>query len=324
MRALGRRRGSLLRNARSRLRSESGWTLNEMLIAILVSSIVLGAATTLLTGVASLNGTTDRQNTAADTTRTAMENMATQMRNAAEPPGASRPFYALGTTMVQFYAPNSSVSTANNPRGLQWVQYCLDYSNRANEKLWLQTNPYDSVSNSTPPGGSTCPNAGWATQELVASNIVNQACGGAPCNPANTPVFTQKIDAQGAITDVLVRLLVQGDSAHGPTTLTTSIDARNRKASPNATVTCTSQNGHAICDASASTDPDGEALSYQWQMACCSTNNYTSWTEPWESGQTGYLFDHGGLTGGTTYKVIVEVTNKSGLFTDANTTVTIQ
>ena len=40
--------------------------------------------------------------------------------------------------------------------------------------------------------------------------------------------------------------------------------------------------------------------------------------------QTGYLFDHSGLTAGTTYEVIVEVTNKSGLFKDAVATVTIQ
>jgi hypothetical protein len=296
---------------RRRLRSERGWTLTEMLFAILVSTLVLGAATTFLTGVASLNVTTNHEIQAQDDARRAVDHLGTQLRNATGPPG-SAPIYSPaagssgGTTDLIFYVPSPSAGLTNNPRGLQWVRYCLDYSTLSNEKLWMQTAAYDSTQLG-PPVTSSCPSGAWGTQQLVLSNIVNKAS-----TPVTT-LFTQGEDAQGAIHDIQVRLLVQGDAARKATAITSSLEFRNAKSAPAAVISCQVQNGHGICDASKSTDPDGEALSYKWKRTGDAT---------WESGQTSYLFDTGQLSSGA-YTVTVEVTDASGLYTDATQTVTI-
>jgi hypothetical protein len=99
------------------------------------------------------------------------------------------------------------------------------------------------------------------------------------------------------------------------------VNFRNTKSAPNATVTCSVQNRHAICDASASTDPDGEALTFKWKYRCCSPG-FTGGDTNWETGQTSYLFDSGQLAVGT-YAIYVEVTDASGLYTDVSTQVTI-
>ena len=305
---------------RVHLRSQRAWTLPEFMISILVSTLVLGAASTLLTGVASLSGTTDRETQAQDKARTSIDALAAQLRNAAGPPGKS-PIYSPaagstgGATDLVFYEPVASASTTNNPRGLQWVRYCLDYSTLSNEKLWMQTAAYDSTQ-AGPPSTSTCPNGAWTTQQLVASNIVNQSS-----TPVTT-LFTQGEDPSGAIRDIQVRLLVQGDSARKPTAITSSLQFRNLKAAPNAVLSCTAQNGHAVCDASKSSDPDGESVSFKWKYLCCSPS-FTGGDSTWETGQTSYVFDKGGLTSGSTYAIYVEVTNNSGLFTDASQQVTM-
>jgi Tfp pilus assembly protein PilW len=290
----------------------------EMSIAILMASVVLGTATTVVANVATLNGTIDRQVTAQETARVAVDTLSTQLRNAIGPPGQSPIYYPIASTAdpteVVFYAPDPSASTTNNPRGLQWVRYCLDYSNLASETLWMQAAPYDSTQ-AGPPSRTTCPNAAWTKKQAVATNLVNRTT-----TPVTT-LFTQSADAGGVIHDIQVRLLVQGDSKRKTTPVTSSIDFRNAKSAPNAVVTCQVQNRHALCDASKSTDPDGEALSFKWGRVCCSPSYTTSDTR-FETGQTSYLYDSGTLSSGT-YNVYVRVGDASGLTTDASAAVTI-
>jgi hypothetical protein len=81
------------------------------------------------------------------------------------------------------------------------------------------------------------------------------------------------------------------------------------------------QNKHAVCDASRSSDPDGEAIGYQWKYRCCSPS-FSSGDTTWESGQTSYLFDKGPLTTGT-YAIYVQVTDTSGLSTSTSQNVAI-
>src|SRR5437764_12884550 len=125
---------------RADLRSERGWSRAETMIAILVASFVLGGATMILGGVASLNGTTERQVQAQETARTGIDSLATQLRNAIGPAGQT-PIYSPAsgstapTTQLVFYIPGGTGDATTNPRGLQWIRYCLGYSNVSDETL---------------------------------------------------------------------------------------------------------------------------------------------------------------------------------------------
>lgn len=312
-----------------RARSERGWTLVEMLIAILVASFVLGAATTLLTGVASLNGTTSRQIQAQDDARRTVDHIATQLRNAVGPPGGA-PIYspasgtATGTTDIVFYNAASNASTTNNPRGLQWVRYCLDYSDTTNEKLWMQTADYDNTQ-SAPPSTSTCPSSGWTvggqvSKQLVVGGIVSMeptSSASTGCSSQSTPAYFRCPFVPGVIAsathNIRIKLLIQGDANRKTTSITSSADFRNLKSAPTTSVSCRVQNRHIICDASASSDPDGQSISYQWKRTGDST---------WETGQQTYLWDSGVLSTGA-YTVTVRVSDTDGLYTDATQDVTV-
>jgi Tfp pilus assembly protein PilW len=291
-----------------------------MLVAVSVASLVLGTATVLLSTLTTLNKRVENEVSAQEKARTAIDALAAQLRNGVGPPGQPPVYYPAGgstaaTTELVFWAPIASANTSNNPRGLQWVRYCLDYANVNDETLWKQTATYD-ASQPVAPSTSTCPNAAWSTQQTVATSVVNRA--GTPV----TPLFTPALDGSGVIQDIQVRLLVKGDAARTPTPVTSSIHFRNAKSAPSAVLTCNAQNGHAVCDASRSTDPDGEAIAFQWKYRCCSPG-FTGGDTNWETGQTSYLFDKGGLTSGQTYAIDVQVTDASGLATTATTQVTM-
>jgi Tfp pilus assembly protein PilW len=308
---------SLLR--RADLRAEGGWSLMEMLIAVLVSSFVLGTATALMSSLVNVNVKSERQLEAQDKARTAVDSLAIQLRNAIGPSG-SQPIYAPAagstnpTTELVFWSPKPSASTTNNPRGLQWIRYCLDYSNAANETLWKQTAAYDTTQ-AVPPSTTTCPSASWTSRVKVATNVVNRASTGTDCKDTATnsyDPFKPTVDTGGTIRDMRLCLLVQGEPTRKATMITSSVDFRNSKSAPNATISCRAQNGHAVCDASGSTDPDGEALAFKWKYLCCSPS-FSGGDTDWEAGQTSYLFDKGGLVSGSIYRLYVQVTSASGL-----------
>lgn len=313
---------------RANFGSEHGWTLPELCVALVVSSVILGSATMIIGNVASLNGTTNRQTQAEETARQAIDSLSTQLRNAIGPPGKTPIYFPAsgssgGSSELVYYIPGGTPNVATNPRGLQWIRYCLDATTLSNETLWQQTAPYDNTQ-AGPPSRTTCPSATWSTQSKVATNVVDQECG--------TTLFTQNTDSGGVIHDIQVRLLVRvaagnctrqqgqrGDQF--PTSITSSLDFRNAKSGPVAAINCSVQNKHAVCDASASSDPDGEALSFQWKYLCCSPS-FSGGDTGWESGQTSYLFDKGPLTSGI-YQLWVQVTDSSGLSNSASRNVTI-
>src|SRR2546423_300575 len=191
---------------RANFLSERGWTFPEMMIAMVVASFVLGTAPIILGNAASLNGTTNRQTQAQEKARQAIDSLATQLRNAVGPPGTT-PIYSpasgstSGTSSLIFYIPGGTPSLTTNPRGLQWIRYCLDAANVSSETLWTQTAPYANTQGGQP-SSSTCPCANWATQQSVATNVVNQEC---PSTGSPTSLFTPATDAGGVIHRIQVR-----------------------------------------------------------------------------------------------------------------------
>jgi len=246
----------------------------------------------------------ERQTQAQDTARMALDRIAIQLRSAASAGGsASQPVEQHTDYDLVYLAPDSSVSTTNNPRGLQHVRYCLDPSTASNQKLWRQTTRYDSSTQASPPATTSCPGSAWTTSKLVASNLVNQLQ-----SPAK-PLFTT-CSGSCYVTDVGINAVVDIDPTKPPraTDLQSKVSLRNLNRPPSAKLTCSaSGNSRALCDASASTDPDGQTLTFAWAM---NGGNL--------SGETSYRLDKPGLVSGTSYTFAVTVTDSAGLSSTAS------
>jgi Tfp pilus assembly protein PilW len=289
----------------ARLRSEQGIGMTELLVAITLSVVVFGAAVSAFSGLLRTQKQTDRRGEAQDTARNAIDRMARHLRSAASTETVgSQPIEQNSSYDLVYLEPYAGASLTNNPRGLRHVRYCLKATTLSNEELWYQTVPYDSATQATPPSTSSCPSSSWPNQTRVAKNLVNQYV-----SPAK-PLFTARLDGSN-VTDVAVRAVVDTDPGSGvqATELASSVTMRNLNHTPTATVTCRAQNGHAICDASASSDLDGQNLTFQWK--------YTPGTGTWIAGQTAYSFDQAGLSSGTTYTITVRVTDSLGAYNDA-------
>jgi prepilin-type N-terminal cleavage/methylation domain-containing protein len=289
----------------SRLRDERGFTLPELLVAIVLGIIVLGAGVDALVSFLGQSAAADKRTDAQDTARLALDQLAIQFRSGMASGPTTQPVEQISDFSVVFLAPGQSVSLTSNPAGLQHVRYCLSNNNSANQSLWLQTAPYNNSSNRNWPATMTCPSAAWPTQLQVAEHLVNAV-------PPGTPLFSDKVDAAGNITDLLVDAAVDIDPLAAPpaTHLKTAVTIRNVNRPPNAILNCQpASNGHAICDASASSDPDGQVLSFAWAMDGVTV------------GSTSYRLDQGGLASGSTHTFRVTVKDSGGVTSNASQSV---
>ena len=294
------------------IRDQRGMTLTELMAAMILAVILFGAAVTTFVEFLDVSTRSDNQNQAQDTARATVERLSSQLRNSmATGSTGATPLESFASFDFVFLAPlpNATVSSATNPRGLYHIRYCLTNLNTKNDILWFQTAPYNSSSQATPPSLATCPGTAWPTQTAVANHIVNRSTTGVP------PLFAKRTDSNGDTTHIVIQPIVDWNTNTKPdaTKLSTTVNLRNVNRVPTASVTCQGlANGHAVCDASASMDPDGQALSYAWTL------DGTTLT----SEKTSRL-DYSPLASKSTHTIISRVTDPGGATATATRTVTI-
>jgi Tfp pilus assembly protein PilW len=272
-----------------------------MLVAITIASVILGAATTGFISYLDQTATAESAADAQDGARLALDQMAIQLRSATSNMSTgNQPIEAAGPYNLVWLAPFPNTGTTNNPFGLRHVRYCLDSSN-LDEKLWLQTAPFSTTSNRNWPSGNACPSNAWPTQQLVAQSLVNASHG--------TPLFTTPTDSQGSVTDVNINAMVDTDVNKAPpaTSVRSSVALRNLNHAPSAVISCAAGlTGHALCDASGSTDGDNQTLKFAWKVDGSTV------------GETSYRLDRGPLVSGSTHTFTVTVTDSGGLSSSAS------
>jgi hypothetical protein len=229
----------------------------------------------------------------------------------------TQPVEQYGSYDVVFLAPDpTSTLGANNLQGLMHVRYCLNATTASNETLWFQTAPasYSGATAPVVPSTSSCPGTvgagAWSTKQEVAKYLVNRNV------TPNKPLFIATPDSSGAVGTFGLDAFVDVDPTGGApaSELQTSLTLRNLNHPPVATMSCTAAgNGHVTCDASASTDADGQTLSYSWKVDGVLV-----------SGQTSYRLDQS-FTAGTahTFQVLVQDTG-GAQSSSATQTVTAQ
>jgi prepilin-type N-terminal cleavage/methylation domain-containing protein len=292
-----------------RLRSQRAFTLVEVLSAMTIATVVLGAGVTAFAGFLTHSTSANNRTDAQDTARLAIDQMAAQLRGAmSSGPAGNQPVESASSYSVVFLSPSPTASLTANALGLMHVRYCLDASSSANQKVWRQTAPYDDGSNAAAPATTGCPSASWPTRLEVASHLVNQAQ-----TPA-TPLFTPSTDSSGNVSDIAITAAVDADPTTAPpaTNLRTSITLRNLNHAPTAALTCQATgNGHVACDASTSSDPDSQTLTFAWAM------------DGGTLAGVSYHIDQASLASGSTHSFQVTVRDSGGLTSTATQSVTL-
>jgi type II secretory pathway component PulJ len=292
-------------------RSARGFTLIETLVSMAMAIVVFGATLSVLDVFQRGNRFDNLRNEAQDSSRTAIDALARELRNGAAPssltPGAlekagkySIVFQTIEPTTNPL--PGGDLNKTNAIR----VRYCLNRSEPSNEVLWKQTAKWETEKAPELPTVSTCPDPNevdYQTKVQVTRYIVNAT---EKNGRTAAPLFTY-IPASwttvGQITAVEpnIYLDVNPGQRPGETQLTSSIDLRNENRAPAASFTATELGYNVQLNASQSTDPDGLALKYTW------FNNSTR--IPSTSPET----EVGPFTPGSTQTFTLEVTTPSGL-----------
>lgn len=281
----------------------------ELLVATTAALIIFGAGIELFTNFWSLASRATTSSQSQGTVRRAIDRVAVSLRNATAASGSSQPVERNTSSDIVFLMPSASASLTNNSRGLMHVRYCLNTTSNPNSgALWLQTIAYNSATQASPPAATVCPASTWTAQHQVAASLVNQLQ-----SPAK-PLFTATTDGSGNVLDFSIDAFVDSDPNSGPPAieLQSRVSLRNLNRGPTAGLFCTGQsNGHAICDASTSSDPDGDSLLFSWTMDGAPLTN------------TSYRLDQSGLASGTTHTFAVTVTDPAALTATTSRSVTM-
>jgi type II secretory pathway component PulJ len=257
----------------TRLRDERGITLIELLVGMVVSLIIFGA--TLSVAVAMNNGAKRNadHNEAQDKARTYMDRLARQLRNLASPSiftddYQAQPYavdsagpYDIVFRVVDDKRPGGSLNNANVKR----VRYCLKATDPARGVLYQQEQTWaDRASNAPPaiPSLSACPGPGWTTTKVMTEHVVNRVGG------QNRPMFVYNAADLQRISQIHADLYVDPTPGRAPveTRLGSGVTLRNQNRVPVARLAVDQAGSQLVLNGSASEDPEGMPLTYQWYM----------------------------------------------------------
>jgi type II secretory pathway pseudopilin PulG len=255
-------------------RGQAGFTYIEVLIAMTLMLVITGASMAVFE--AANRGTRDNQrlNEAQRDARVATDSLALRLRNLASPSDASgatsqQPVErALAQDLIFRTISSEGTPSAGNAQNLERYRYCLDGTGqlRSQRQTWTGADP-------GVPAGTACPAAGWSQTRIVAQHVTN----------GTRPVFHYELNpTEGAYSDqtsvaasafssmigVRTSLWIDPDPARAPreTALTTRVYLRNQNRPPVARFTVSPTTGPATVqlNGSASEDPEGNQLSYEW------------------------------------------------------------
>jgi type II secretory pathway component PulJ len=277
----------------SRVRSESGVTLPELLVATSMLVIVLLATFAALDSFGVATRANFSQNQAQSVARTAIDRMARELRNTGNPGLQTSPIERATQNDLVFQTVDpSGPGGGSNSTSVERVRYCLDSSS----KLWKQVQTWTTASAPSLSTASACPHTSYGNQFVVASYVVNEA------NSQTRPVFTYDSSTAANVTTVTIDLYTDTDlsKAPGEQRLNTTVFLRNKSQPPVASFTATPIGSqHVLLNASTSSDPDGDDLTYTWYDGSTQVGS-------------GVIFDYGAPTTGS-HSLSVTVKDPAGL-----------
>jgi type II secretory pathway pseudopilin PulG len=242
----------------TRARAEAGVSLVELLVVVGLLSVVLLALFSTLNGFGRATSANFAQNEAQSTARTAIDRLARELRNTGSPGLPDVPIERADPDELVFNTtdPLEPSGGAANATSVVRVRYC-QHGNSG--RLWRQVQTWTTSTRPPLPPREACPHNSYGTRELVADDVINEESARA--------VFTYDSASLSQIGTVTVELSVDTDRdrAPGAQRLSTTVSLRNQNRPPTATFTATlTGSRHVLLNASGSSDPDGDELSFTW------------------------------------------------------------
>ena len=258
----------------SSVRYESGFSLIEVLLAMTLTLLLLGATLAVFTTAERGHRDNQRQNEAQDQVRFATDTLARRLRNLASPTDAGatpeQPLERAEPQDLVFRTINSAgaADPATNPQNLQRYRYCLAPDE---ERVYLQRQTWSATVDPGMPAGTSCPASGWSETSVAASSVTNgeRSLFSYELNPIGS-ISEQTSVAQTDFPSVVAigtRLFVDRLPTRPPneSTLTTRVFLRNQNRAPAANFTATVITGTSIqLNGMDSDDPEGGRLSFAW------------------------------------------------------------
>jgi prepilin-type N-terminal cleavage/methylation domain-containing protein len=244
----------------ARLHSQAGFSLPEVLIAMTLMLVIMGATLTTLDQARTNQRLDERRTESQDNLRRGMDQLQRQLRNLATPASTVKSINRATSTDVIF-------QTADPQK--RWVRYCIDPADplvlTGKASLWYGIS---NVVSNTPPAATSCPGSGWSSDTSIGQAVVNAR------NGLNRPVFAFNWpkDASGndittdtsAITQVRTELWVDVSPGKAPPEqrLSSGVFLRNQNQAPVAAFTFAATG--RVLNASGTTDFEGRRLNYHW------------------------------------------------------------
>ena len=304
-----------------RLRDERGVALMEILLTTFLLALVLAAALSPFQFFQRTERHTAIQNDSQQQARVVQDQMIRELRNVA---GQTQlieradPYDMVFQTIDR----NAKPAGSQNERNVMRVRYCLDTSQGVDYgRLIKQTQRWTSSSvPATLPVASMCPDIGWGDRTVAATPVTNKAT--SPGRSLQAPMFTYSPAASPMTSITSIRADIYLDS-NGPAApkevrLTSGVYLRNQNGAPTAAFTPTpgaAGSRTTRLNASASSDPEGYALTYRW---CDLTK--TSTCDATTAVGSAASFDYVAPTSGTR-SIRLTVTDVGGMTAEATQSV---
>lgn len=309
-------------------RTEHGFSLIEVLVALALSLVVIGAAMTLLVVTVHGQDASQKRNDAQDRARLAIDLIARQLRNVASPLSSPKLIERNSSNDLVFQTIASP--SGSNSTGAERVRYCIPNDtpsgSASSEVLIGQTQTWttSTAPSSIPWSTSSCPDT--ATSDSTANTYTRVV-------PYVTNRYQQRTDRPAfsyyasdgttpsdvsQITNVSVDLFVNPTPsvANAEAELKSEVYLRNQLQSPAASFTYTDTgSGGVLLNGGSSYSPDGQYLTYSW--SCSGTCPRSSML----TGATDALVDW--TPGAGTYSVTLTVTDPTGLTGTYSSSVTV-